>query len=153
MFDTTSMAGANTSSVGFGALALVVVVFTAMAGVPGAAGAMLVGGCWLVFGPVAAVAVGHLTLPVVGPQSIGLLVVMAAPLWILLFTAAGSVATPRRLFAGAGAVVTVTTVLTLVAWVWRASVAWACLVALLTIAGALYAVHRYERVTVSRTPD
>lgn len=149
MLDTASATGDEANSVGLGVLALVVVVFTAMAGGPGTAGAVVVGGCWFVFGPLVAVAVGHLVLPLIGPQSFVVLLVMAAPLWALLFTSTVIRDTPRHLLAGAGAVLSVTTVLALGALVWWGSVAWACLVALLTIAGALYAVHRYERVTVT----
>lgn len=43
-------------------------------------GAVLVGSCWFLFSPVAAVAVGHLTVALADPQSLAVLVVMAAPL-------------------------------------------------------------------------
>lgn len=151
--DNNSMTVDRTSLEALGALAAVFVVFSAATGLSGSLGAVLVGSCWFAFGPVAAVAVGHLTLVLVGPLPLAVLVVLAAPLWALLFTSVGLVAAPRHLLAAGGAVLTTTTVLAVSTWLWSGSVAWPALVALLTIAGALYVVHRYAQVTLSEVPD
>ena len=126
--------------------------FAAVDPVAGTGGAVLLGACWAVLGPVPAFAVGQLVAAGLAPRTLPVLASLQVPLVAVLLTSASGAAAPGLLLAAAGVAVGAAGLVTVVAWLWTASLAAAALAALAALAAGLYAVYRYERVTVQPDP-
>lgn len=112
----------------------------------GVGGAILVGLCWAVLGPIPAFAVGEFVVAALGAQPPLVVAGLQLPLGAILLTASLDGAAPSRQAAGAvGALVGVGAV-TAGAWFWSGSAAVAALGIFGTVALGLYAVYRYETV-------
>lgn len=117
----------------------------------GAIGAVLVGGCWVVLGPLPAVAVGVFVVAALGTQPLLVLGGLQLPLGAILLHASLDGATPSRQVAGTGAALAVIGGATMVTWLWTGSVPVAAVVTLAIVTLGLYTVHRYETAQLGST--
>ena len=112
----------------------------------GVGGAVVVGLCWALLGPIPAFAVGECVLAALGAQPPLVIAGLQLPLGAILLTASMDGPAPGREAAGTAVALLVVGALTAGAWLWGGSVGGAVLVSLGAVALSLYAVYRYEAV-------
>ncbi len=137
-----------------GVLAIVAVLagFAIVDPLLGVGGAVIVGACRVLFGPVPAFAVGQFVAVGLAPTSLPALVVVQTALVTLLLGTLPSAVAPVRHLAAGGVAFGAVGLASAAAWLWTDSVSGAALAGLLSVALGVYAVYRYEVVSLGPPP-
>jgi len=133
-----------------GALAAgaVLLAFAVVDPAVGLGGGILVAACLAALGPLPAFAVGQLVVVGLGPHPLAVFAGLQAALAVLLFRPTLDAPAPGRLVAGGAGALGAAGLGAVAAWLWTGSVAATTLTAFGALGLLLYAVYRYEGVTL-----